>query len=85
MGISKKIVEGSKVSVKNQEEILNYLEREGFNECVNGNWRRSGKCTFYTWMFESCNKEFVVEKIDNSDKIKVDGYWFEIDWLELIE
>lgn len=78
------IKKGSKVAVKNQEDILSYLEREGFNECVNGNWRKCSRATFYSRMFNSCNKEFTVTSVVNNKIVEVDGEWFDIDWLELV-
>lgn len=75
-----------KIRVKSYEEILNHLESNGFNECSNGNWRKAGFPTFYSYMFEYQNE---VHEADIYVKEGQTQYWvgcivFLPDWVELV-
>lgn len=75
-----------KIRIKSYEEILQYLESNGFNECSNGNWRKDGFPTFYSWMFDYQNETHEAESFtkDDQTRYRVKSEVFHADWVELV-
>ena len=77
---------GDKFQVKSQEDIINYLEKNNFKECSNGNWRKFEQPTWWSYLFnDACNKTFTLESISLSGYLFSEGILFLEEWVDKVE
>lgn len=64
----KKYKEGDRILVKDYADVLDLLEKKGWEECSRGNWRKPGRATFYASMQDVCGREFIVTSVDSDGR-----------------
>lgn len=82
----KKYKEGDRILVKDYADVLDLLEKKGWEECSRGNWRKPGRATFYALMQDVCGREFTVEHVSSDKKtIRIDHHgpeYIDASWIK---
>jgi hypothetical protein len=81
VNVKKKVKPGDTVVILSYEEVLSWLEKNGYTECSRGNWRGDGP-TFYFGMQDICGTESTVRAVHSDSIDLANGYKVHRCWVK---